>query len=640
MSSSKRKPSSPERTANKKQSLASSPPAALLSTTSPPTATAAVVRGAIARPADATTSRSAISNPPLRTDGAIVGENSSTDHSTSERAHSLVRVRAQLPTPLRPNHEAWAPWHDGCFYRARVSAALPNQIFELRYHKSQATIRLPLKDVQPNYHAESTVDELKNTNRNGNQCYKGRLVLGLCKTLGGVFIPGHILEFLRADRTATPWQPERVHVKFLHVLDIKEVVSCSDLKTMAPDSATKLNARGQPLYPLLHQTHHPSFAKLSSVPDPQRRIASVKQHGTLVFAKSPETNQYHMGTVLPTTDDGEGITVLFFQDPERKDIRDEVIAKVEEQLVMAVPHLPSLPPYPKDPPRKRVGLAMQRHQEAEKAWRTDQLFENAELIEGQWVSANWRKSPHGYESGYYVLGQVRKHSDKGYHVEILGRGPTSRPVILQRDDIRPLYRDGALVFTRNESAVWPSVVHKESAAKKLAYGRLDPWQTRILPEQDVPTLTYAKKHEGRYVTKSAWSDVFALAMFKKGRTDAPAVHAQTRHDLVGTLDASDPNFLVVFTPDEQHSYAKPIKVLIHGNFAVQWLKERSKGVRGIQVKVLHDGIPEIFTISVENEDEAAAKRIVRRMMEKLKHASDFPEKYAGNSTGTNMIDEE
>ncbi|KAK4898504.1 hypothetical protein LTR27_004101 [Elasticomyces elasticus] len=555
-------------------------------------------------------------------------------------SRSTEIVRAVLPTPLRLAHHIWVPWHDGCFYGARITAVLPNQAFEFRYDKSLATIRLPLKYVRPNYHTEGTIDELVTTNSNAGQCYLGRLVLALCKKLGA-FIPGHIIEFQRADRTP-PWQLERVTIKFIHLQDITEIVTCSNLKTMTPTSATKLNAKSQPFYPRLHQTHHPSFAKLAMVSDPHQSIPSVKKEGTFVFARWPESNHHQLGVIVQREPGGDEarIPVLFLQDPDRNDIKEEVFASVEEHFVMIAPQLPCPPQYPKEHDRKLVGSALQRYQDKEKEWRVKHLFEDAEISEGQWVSANWRKSKERYESDYFVLGQIRKHNDRGYHVEIMGRGPKTLSVILRRDDIRPLYHGGAVVFTRSGATVWPTVVYKKPEVKKPAYGRLEPWQTRILPEQDVPTLTYAEKHEGRYVTKSAWTDVFSLAMLKKGRTDAPAVHAQTRHDLVGTLDASDPNFLVVFTPDQQHSYAKPIKVLIHGDFAVQWLKEESKGVKGIQVKVLHDGIPEIFTISVWKEDEEAAKRIVRRMMEKLKHASDFPEKYAGNSTGTDMVNEE
>ncbi|TKA81854.1 hypothetical protein B0A55_01594 [Friedmanniomyces simplex] len=388
--------------------------------------------------------------------------------STSPESKVLAAAKsaarhAQIPTPLRKGRKVWIPWHGGCFYRATVTEMLPDKGFRFQYAKSHATIRLGLKDVRPNYQEEGTSTVLVASNSNAAQCYVGRLMLAFCKTLG-VFIPGRITAFYRtgvitdkqSDKQSDNTLSERVRIEFIHVLQITETVQCSGLKTMSPTSATKLDADGNPLYPRLYHTHHPSFAKLQLLGHSWQTKPSTpatKRVGTLVLAKWPESNQYQLGVV----------------DPALKEIREEVLARVDESLVMELPDMLPSPPYPSIPSGKKGPLESRRRDEAEREWRSKQLWEEAELTEGQWVAANWRRSLNREQADFHVLGQVRKQDFRGYYVEIIGRGANTRPVMLQRHQMRPLYRDQAVVFAQGGSPVWPEVIHKNEQVKKPKY---------------------------------------------------------------------------------------------------------------------------------------------------------------------------
>ncbi|TKA81857.1 hypothetical protein B0A55_01593 [Friedmanniomyces simplex] len=129
--------------------------------------------------------------------------------------------------------------------------------------------------------------------------------------------------------------------------------------------------------------------------------------------------------------------------------------------------------------------------------------------------------------------------------------------------------------------------------------------------------------------KSGYTSILELKIFDKVSTEDPFVRATTGQDAVGTLDASDPKFLAVWTASEARFGPNEIKILIHSGFRVYWHKERCKGVEGIIVRVEHDGREE-FRISVW--DEEAAQRVSGNMKRKLQHAQEFPEEYAGNST--------
>ncbi|TKA81859.1 hypothetical protein B0A55_01591 [Friedmanniomyces simplex] len=536
----------------------------------------------------------------------------------------------QIPTPLRKDHVVCIPWHDGCFYRATVTEVLSEDGFTFRYASSQATIRLALKDVRPNYHEEGALTTMR---KMAEQCYIGRLVLAFCESLD-VFLPGHITAFHQQVITQSKdTQPERVEVKFIHVLELTELVPCSKLKAMDKSSPTKLNVKGSPLYPLPYQKHHPSFAGLQILPDPRQITPSnedTKPIGTLVIAKWPISDQFHAGVVVPDSlcPSKRGLAVLFFQLPKRKQICENIVARVQTKYVFKAPDLPYPPIYP--------GKASP-DAEAEKQWLLEHLWEDAQPEKDHWVAVRWDASLMPEVSDFYTLGQVRKHDANGYQqVKILSNEPDALPVTVGRGQLRPLYRGCALVYRRDKQAVWPEPAEK---AKKPT--RAKPWLSAPPRPPDGPTHTV--KTDRGWRVHAGWTSIMELAMFNSKSDENPVVDACLANPerTPGVLNASGLTFLFEWQPKPGPlAHLTPeLKILIHGDVNVLWHLDTSKGVEGIHVKVTDDD-PSPVTFIIRIADKTAACRVMKNMKRKLQHAQKFPEDYAGNSKNTSWVEEE
>ncbi|KAK3612985.1 hypothetical protein LTR56_028133, partial [Elasticomyces elasticus] len=129
-------------------------------------------------------------------------------------------------------------------------------------------MRMKLEERLPNFHGELPARSHRSTDSDSpprdDRCL-GRLVLAPSKTLG-CFVPSRVIEYHKSLH-GTVNEPPMVKIKFIHVTQFDELVSWRQLKTMYCDSATKLNAKGEPMRPRPYPTHHPEVGGLHADQD-------------------------------------------------------------------------------------------------------------------------------------------------------------------------------------------------------------------------------------------------------------------------------------------------------------------------------------------------------------------------------------
>ncbi|KAK3613084.1 hypothetical protein LTR56_028080, partial [Elasticomyces elasticus] len=411
-----------------------------------------------------------------RSDGlpkvAAVGESATRSVSVpkSEREDFGRNSTARSTIQPKEGTDLWVPWHDGCYHLAKIIKEHSDHTHTVRYATSTVTMRMELENRLPNFHGELPARSHRSTDSDSpprdDRCI-GSLVLAPSKTLG-CFIPGRVVEYHKSLHGIVN-EPPMVKIDFLHVTQFDELVPWHQLKTMYCDSATKLNAKGEPMRPRQYPTHHPEVGGLHADQDSRQAKAMCSpkvewEVGTLVLARWPPSKQFHLAVVASGGDCPGvlGVPVLFFQDIERKDVRKDLIVRVADQDLEIAPNLPTPPQYEGKP---------SRNGSAERQWLRDYMCEDAEIVPGQCVAAHYQ-GKHNLNAGdHFVFGTVDRSNYQGIWVKILGRGPTSKAVLVHRATVKPLFKGCAMVYTRSGAPVWPEppdkivALGKESAPK-------------------------------------------------------------------------------------------------------------------------------------------------------------------------------
>ncbi|KAK3629125.1 hypothetical protein LTR56_018246 [Elasticomyces elasticus] len=514
-----------------------------------------------------------------------------------------------VPSPLKIGHVVWIPWHDGCLYSATVTKVLPDQFFEFRYKSTNIAICLALKDVRPNFHDKRFFTSGVDNFSDAGLWHFGKLVLAYSTSVEA-YIPGRITRFHKAGHHAGKRQPTRVEISFLHTSAITETVHCCKLKAMEPSTPTKLAADGSALYPLPYQMHHPGYANLRvlSIPQPTRDSAEHRI-GDLVIAPWPTSNQYHLGVIVLDSicPDGSGVPVLFFQDPKRKCIRHNIVARISEKLVIDAPDLPSPPA---DGQQGSYGIPQYQ-------WLHKHAWEDAELQLEQLVAVRVVRSGKDELRGFHVLGRLCSQDANGFHVDLLGEHVPKRSVTVSRGLIRPLYRGDAMVYKKTKESVWPEVPAVSTSAVVRPHKGTS--QQSVLGRTPQGRTQTVKTNRG-FRTSAGWKSILELAMFDKVSDDNPVVNACASDRTPGTMDASSGTSLFVWTakPGPISHLCSAIIVRLHGDVTVSWNFSGSQGIEAIQVGVRGDGHCMTFKISMN--DKKAAYRVMKNLKMKLQRA--------------------
>ncbi|KAK5735940.1 hypothetical protein LTR17_007775 [Elasticomyces elasticus] len=535
-----------------------------------------------------------------------------------------------VPSPLEPGHVVWVPWHDGCLYSAAVTKVLPDQFFEFQYTSTNVVIRLALKDVRPNHHDERFGTDGVNSYNDAIRWQFGKLALAYSASMNA-YLPARVIRFHEAGNHLGKRQPTRVEVKFLNVLETRETVHCQKLRALEPNSPTKLDADGTPFYPLSYQIHHPGHANLQLMPDSDFTTISDRDEylvGDFVIAKWPASNQYHLGVVVPDhICPGErNVPVLFFQDPKRKNIRGNIVARIDEKHIMSAPQdLPSPPKY-----CQKGSYGLSEHQ-----WLEKQRWEDAQLENGQWVAVRVSRSRKAESQGFHVLGKIRMHDATGFHVDVFGEDSPS--VTVQRGLLRPIYKGEALLYKKGHEPVWPELAIASAPQAAIApHGKLwQPSKSDRAPQGQTKTI----KTTRGYRVNSGWKSILELVMFDKVSSKDPAVDACLADGVRGRIDASSREHLFVWAAKPStfaHLYPD-IKIRISSDVTVSWHLDTYKGDEGIQIKVGDEEGTSTFKIRIT--DRTAACRAMKNVKMKMQRVRQLSREQPSGSVETILVED-
>jgi len=404
----------------------------------------------------------------------------------------------------------------------------------------------------------------------------------------------------------------RVTVNLIHTFGQDETLPCKSARALFKNLPIRKDSKGNAVYPLLYPTHHPAYMDTSVNLDQDQDAFKrdlVPKPGTRVFAPWPEDGRYHIAAIADDAavpGNGAGVPVIFFQDPQRKDIADHLVVRVDKASLILLPKLPVMPAY--------KGRVQNRY--AKETWEKKLLADDADISVGQWVSGNWKKWTDSNEKENLLLGKVSKVSGQGYSMKPEARDTKSRAVLLQRAELKPLLFGLPTVYKRTGTPVWPKSAQAPQKTGKPMPPMATPRKIRAFGRRQngvvEGTTSTVKNNRGEFRVESGWNSIRELPMFDTASPDNPTVTARlTTNDVPGTLDASAPNCLFVWRTNDK--FVSHVKVLISPYFDVMWHKAKAKGIDGIQVKVTHDGN---VTFSIRLQDEKAAKRCMRSLKKK------------------------
>lgn len=550
------------------------------------------------------------------------------DHTYSTARDESVTKRGDRAPKI--NEIVWAQWSDGFYYEAKVTAVSAEACYGVRYVGSPGSAQLQRSSIIQDPSGElPKIPEHVTIGSDASDFPPGRLVQVLSTTFR-CWTPARVVQY-----DLTPGYPEssaKLTVTLIHRSKQQETVRLASHRPMFKSTACKMDTAMRPCLPTPYPVHHPAFSGTEWVKryDKNALLPVKPVCGTLIFAPYPANGQYHLAAIADNAAAATGsgdVPVIFFQDPERVVLETKLTARIDKEKLIVAPQLAHLP-------EKRA----EDSRDSERVWQRKLQSEGANVGCDQWVAALYRDSSDPALSQTFLLGKVTKVLKSGWRIRFAGQdGELTKSVIFKRDAIKPLFFETATTYALDHTPLWPD----SKKPKPQKQGKPTPKKQQQAAlfnscsrhNEPVEGESYVQKNQqGQWRVRSGWTSIRELKMFEGGVSKNPVVSAVRQPGTPGTLDASSPNYLFEWTPENRFDH--PFKVPISEHFDVSWHLSKHKGNYGIHLLVAWDS-SDRFEISLEHE--ADARRVMKTMRSRLEHARKHPEEYKGNPKTTEYL---